>query len=42
MKLADMVLRFLYLTGTVFVLGVMGIGLSVAVMFATYYILISI
>lgn len=40
MNTADMLLRFLCLTGTVFALGVLGIGLGLAVMLATYYTLI--
>jgi len=40
MKFVDLFLRFLCLTGTVFVLGALGIGLCLLVMLATYYTLI--
>ncbi len=42
MNTADMLLRFLRLAGLTFALGVIGIGLSIAIMLATYYTLISI
>ena len=42
MKLADMFLRFLCLTGLVFLLGVIGIGITILIMLATYYTLISV
>jgi len=40
MKFANLLLRFLCLTGTVFVLGALGIGLCIVVMLCTYYTLI--
>ena len=40
MKLANLLLRFLFLTGLAFVLGVIGIGLCIIVLLCTYYTLI--
>ena len=40
MKLANLLLRFLCLTGLAFALSVVGIGLCIVVMLCTYYTLI--
>lgn len=42
MKTADMLIRFLCLTGMTFVLGALGVGMCIVIMLATYYTLISI
>jgi hypothetical protein len=41
-KVLDMLIRFLCLTGLAFVLAALGIGLSLVIMLVTYYTLISI
>ena len=42
MKVADMLIRFLCLTGMAFVLGTLGVGMCIVIILATYYTLISI